>query len=185
MQESLGRRLYNRLVFTGGNHMLNQKDLRTAIGELRHVELLDALSDEELGLLASAINSRQFGKGEVLMQEGYESDCFFILRQGTVEAYVQGQHGAPVHILDIANSSRENFFGEIAILTGGKCQASIRATTDVEVWEVGRDALAKLFRARPAAGTSVAEVAERRLKERNQATSSGNMLLAMREVFDF
>jgi CRP-like cAMP-binding protein len=161
--------------------MLNQNELRTAIGELRRVDLLDVLSDEELGLLASAINSRQFGKDEVLMHEGGESDRFFILRQGKVEAYARGQDGEPMHILDITDSSRENFFGEIALLTGGKRQATIRAITDVEVWEVGRDALAKLFRARPAAGTSIAEVAERRLRERSHATSAATILLAMRK----
>src|SRR5258708_7386297 len=103
--------------------MLNQNEMRTTIRELRRVDLLDTLSDAELELLASAIKSRQFGKGAILMHEGDESDRFFILRQGKVEAYVQGQDGAPVHILDITDSSRENFFGEIALLTGGKRQA--------------------------------------------------------------
>jgi CRP/FNR family transcriptional regulator len=127
--------------------MLNPHDMRTAIAELRHVHLLNALSDEELGLLASAIKSRQFGKGEVLMHEGDESDRFYILRQGKVEAYARGQDGAPKHILDITDSSRENFFGENALLTGGKRKATIRAITDVEVWEICRDDYSRIKKA--------------------------------------
>src|SRR5260221_4782296 len=141
--------------------MLNQNDPQTAIRELRSVDLLDTLSDEDLELLASEIKSRQFGKGELLMHEGDKSDRFFILREGKVEAYVRGQDGAPMHSLDITDSSREDFFGEIALLTDGKLQATIRAITDVEVWEVGRDALDKLLRTRPAAGASIAEVSDR------------------------
>ena len=186
----------------GHGETREQHDARVIIGELRRVDLLNALSDEELGLLASAIVSRQFGKGEVLMHEGDEGDRFYILRKGSVEVYAQGQGGAPPkHILNIADSSSENFFGEIALLTGGRRNATVRATTDVNVWEIGRDAFAKLFRAKPAAGASIAEVAGRRSTETSHATSvsgvavvatsteakrrSATILLAMRKVFDF
>jgi len=180
-----------------------QYDARLIIGELRRVDLLNALSDEELALLASAIRSRQFGKGEVLMHEGDEGDRFYILRRGKVEVYAQGKAGAPPkHILDIEDSADENFFGEIALLTGARRNATVRATTDVDVWEIGRDAFAKLFRAKPDAGTLMAEVAGRRSTETSQATSasieaevvaasteakrrSATILLAMRKVFDF
>ena len=177
------------------------RDSRAVIAELRRVDLLNALSDEELELLASAINARQFGKGEVLMHEGDEGDRFYILRRGQVEVYARGHAGAPQkHIGVIADSSPENFFGEIALLTGGKRNATIRAGTDVDVWEISREAFAKLFRARPAAGASMAELAGRRSSETSQATSesgvvaasseaakrrSAAILLAMRKIFDF
>ena len=184
----------------GRGEMIEQHDSRAVIGELRRVYLLNALSDEELTLLASAISSRQFGKGEVLMHEGDEGDRFYILRKGKVEVYARGHAGAPQkHILDIADSSSENFIGEIALLTGAKRNATVRATTDVDVWEIGRDAFAKLFRAKPAAGASIAEVAGRRSTETSQATSESGAAVAsseairrsavilhgMRKIFDF
>lgn len=161
--------------------------------------LLNALTDEELTLLASAIKLRQFGKGEILMHEGDEGDRFFILRNGKVEVYAQGQADHPrKHMKDIADSSPENFIGEISLLTGEKRNATVRALTDVEVWEIGRDAFARLFRARPATGTYVAEVAGRRSAETSAATSTSSalasseairrsamILLAMRKLFDF
>lgn len=176
-------------------------DSRIVIGELRRVDLLNALSDEELALLASAIAALQFGKGEVLMHEGDVGDRFYILRKGKVEVYARGHADAPEkHILDIADSSSENFFGEIALLTGGKRNATVRAVTDVDVWEISRDAFAKLFRVKPDAGASIAQVAGRRSTETSQATTatdaivatsseanrrSAAILLAMRKMFDF
>jgi CRP-like cAMP-binding protein/small-conductance mechanosensitive channel len=177
-----------------------RQDSRADIAELRRMYLLNALSDEELALLASAIKPRQFGKSEVLMHEGDEGDRFYILRKGSVEVLSRGHPDAPQkHIRDIADSSPENFIGEIALLTGGKRNATIRATTDVEVWEIGRDAFAKLFRAKPAAGASIAEVAGRRSAETSEATTvdnaavvsseairrSARILLEMRKIFDF
>jgi small-conductance mechanosensitive channel/CRP-like cAMP-binding protein len=188
-------------VESNGHRGLDEPDTRAVIAELRRVDLLNALSDEELALLASAIESYQFGKGEVLMHEGDEGDRFYILRKGSVEVYAHGQSGAPQkHIRDIADSSHENFFGEIALLTGGKRNATVRATTDLDVWEIDRDAFGRLFRVKPAAAASIAEVAGRRSTETSAATSvagsvtsehseamrrSAVFLLAMRKIFDF
>jgi len=185
----------------GHGEINEQYDAPAIIGELRRVDLLNALSDEELALLGSAAKLRQFGRNEVLMHEGDEGDRFYILRKGSVEVFARGHAGAPEkHIRDIADSSAENFFGEIALLTGGKRNATVRATTDVDVWELGRDAFAKLFRTKPAAGASIAEVAGRRSTETSAATLASNdttavssdairrsevILHAMRRMFDF
>jgi CRP-like cAMP-binding protein len=188
-------------VESNGHADLAHHDERAAIAELRRVDLLNALSDEELTLLASAIKPYQFGKGEVLMHQGDEGDRFYILRRGRVGIYAHGQTDTQEkHLGDIVDSSRENFFGEIALLTGGKRNATIRATTDVDVWEIGRDAFARLFKAKPDAGASIAEVAGRRSTETSAATGaavgevaahsealhrSAVFLLAMRKMFDF
>ncbi len=186
----------------GHGEVAETHDPRGVIGELRRVDLLNPLSDEELALLASALRSRQFGKGEVMMHQGDVGDRFYILRKGQVEVYAHGEGAAVTHIRDIEDSSSDNFFGEIALLTGAKRNATVRATTDVDVWEIGHDAFAKLFRAKPTAGATMAEVAARRSTETSQATSatgtasgavavaeekrrSATILLAMRKVFDF
>lgn len=192
-----GRRILAEL--DGRNEIGDQRDSLAVIGELRRVYLLNALSDEELTLLASAIKLRQFGRGEILMHEGDEGDRFYVLRKGRVEVYAQGQAGRPQkHMKDIEDSSPENFVGEIALLTGDKRNATVRAITDVEAWEIGRDAFARLFRAKPAAGAFIAEVAGRRSTETSEATLTSStasnaeairrsavILLAMRKIFDF
>ncbi len=187
----------------GHGEVAPQKGMPPTIGELRRVYLLKALSDEDLVLLASAIKCRQFGKGEVLMHQGDEGDRFFILRKGKLEVLSRGHPDAPQkHVGEIADSQPESFTGEIALLTGDKRNATVRASTDVEVLEIGRDAFAKLFRANPAAGAAMAEVAGRRATQTNKAVSenspatevavsseakrrSAAILLAMRRVFDF
>jgi CRP-like cAMP-binding protein len=186
----------------GHSETAEPQNARSLMGELRRL-YINALSDDELALLASAIQSRQFGKGEVLMHEGDEGNSFYILRKGKVEIFAHGKGGEPTkHLRDLDESAKDNFIGEIALLTGARRNATVRATTDLEVWEIGRDAFARLFRARPEAGASIAEVAGRRATETSQATAattgadtvaatteakrrSATILLAMRRVFDF
>lgn len=190
-----------RTIFTELNRNENHVPQATT-GELRRVYLLDALSDQELGILVSTIRVCRFARGEVLMREGDEGDRFYILRKGKVEILAKEQGGdVQKHIRDIEASSPENFFGEIALLTGGKRNATIRAVTDVEVLEIGRDGFAKLFRAMPGSGASLAEVAGRRSMETTEATTltaiapaaheaavrrrTATILVAMRRIFDF
>jgi len=190
-----------RTIFTELNRNQNHVSPVTA-GELRRMYLLNPLSDQELSILVSTTKVCRFARGEVLMREGDDGDRFYILRTGRVEVLAKEQGGTgQKHILDIEDSSPENFFGEIALLTGGKRNATIRAVTDVEVLEIGRDGFAKLFRAAPSSGASLAEVAGRRSTETSEATAlaasaegsheaavrrrSATILVAMRKIFDF
>ena len=187
-------------VESNGHGELAHHENPAVLAELRRVYLLNALSDDELALVASAVRPLQFGRGEVLVHQGDEGDRFYILRKGKVEVYAHGESGKmETHLREIEDTSHENFFGEIALLTGDKRNASIRATTDVDVWEIGRDAFARLFRAKPEAGTAIAQVAGRRSAETSAATHVGGeesahtealrrsaiILLAMRKMFDF
>ncbi len=171
---------------------------RATIRELRRVYLLDALTDEELGVLIPTIRLRRFGRGEVLIRQGETGDSFYVLRRGKVEVTARGHDGVrEKRIGHIEDSSPESFFGEIALLTGEPRNATIRAASDVEVWEIAHEAFARLFKSKPDAGATIAEVAARRFAETSERTaqpqsraavahrSAKGVLATMRKVFDF
>ncbi len=171
---------------------------RATIRELRRVYLLDALTDEELGVLIPTIRVRRFGRGEVLIRQGETGDSFYVLRRGKVEVTAKGHDGVrEKRIGHIEDSSPESFFGEIALLTGEPRNATIRAASDVEVWEIAHEAFARLFKSKPDAGATIAEVAARRFAETSERTaqpqshaavahrSAKGVLATMRKVFDF
>ncbi len=165
-----------------------------AIRELRSVYLLNALSDEELDLLIPGIRVRHFGRGEILIHQGEVGDSFYILRRGKVEVTARAEDGArEKHIRFTEDSSPEPFFGEIALLTGEPRNASIRAASDVEVLEIRSEGFRQLFKSKPEASATLAEVAARRIAETGARTkevhapdrSPSRVLAAMRKVFDF
>jgi small-conductance mechanosensitive channel/CRP-like cAMP-binding protein len=164
------------------------------IAELRRVDFLRTLGDEELKTLIPTVRVHQFGPGEVLVREGEPGESFYIIRRGTVDVTVKGQDGTVRHLAETSHSSRNPFFGETSLMAGQPRNATIRARTDVEVLEMTRDGFAQLFREHPELAEPMGEVIATRLTERTElltdtpggdgARTRRNRLLAkMREIF--
>jgi CRP-like cAMP-binding protein len=83
----------------------------------------------------------------------------YVLTRGQVEIRVNSSDGDTkrVHIL-----SAPDFFGEMALLTGGRREASVIALSNVECLRVDRAAFGSLLERRPALAQEVAEVLARR-----------------------
>jgi len=133
------------------------------IADLRGVDFLHDLTDEELQLLASTVRIHEFGAGEVLVRQGHAGDSFFLIRRGTVEVMVDGKNGQRVHVADLSPPA---FFGEIALMTGEQRNATVLARTDVEVLEMDREAFTHLFHNHPDVTERIGEVIATRLTER-------------------
>jgi small-conductance mechanosensitive channel/CRP-like cAMP-binding protein len=167
---------------------------RQTIEQLRQVDFLGALEDEELRLLLPSIRIHQFGHGETLMREGDPGDSFYIMRTGTVEVLAKApDDGAAIHIRDLNPPA---FFGEISLMTGEPRTATIRARSDVEVLEISRVGFTLLFKQHPEVAEQVGEIIAMRMSETRGAVaaahatvgdgSSRHRLLAkMRAIFDF
>lgn len=167
------------------------------INELRRVDLLAGLSDDELRILIPSIKVVEFGRGEVVIRQGEVGDCFFILRRGQVEVIREEPNGrARIVVGTIENASPKNFFGETAMLKGEPRNATIRARTDVEVLRIDRAGFAHLFQAHPDIAGAMASIATSReqsnltLAAEAAANASiveqqNKILQTMRVIFDF
>jgi small-conductance mechanosensitive channel/CRP-like cAMP-binding protein len=166
---------------------------REIAAELRGVDFLRELSDEELHILAGAVRVRQFGAGEALMRQGDAGDTFYIIRHGVVDVTTNGSDGRQVHIAEL---TRPAFFGEMALMTGEPRNATIRARSDVEVLEMNRAGFIELFKTHPDAASQMSEIIAARLSQRRERLDAGQptdggargrsiwLLAKMREIFD-
>ncbi|HXR34557.1 MAG TPA: mechanosensitive ion channel family protein [Candidatus Binataceae bacterium] len=145
-----------------GDEDLRAEQEHHLIAELRQVDFLEELGDEEIKMLLPNTRVHQFGNGEVLMHQGEIGDFFHILRRGTVEVVAHAANGGAIHITDLKAPA---FVGEIALLTGETRNASVVARSDVEVLELNRDAFTHLFHQRPEALNEISAVVARRIKE--------------------
>jgi small-conductance mechanosensitive channel/CRP-like cAMP-binding protein len=166
--------------------------------DLRVVDLLKGLSDEDLRIVIPSIKLSQFGRGEVLIRQGETGDRFFILRRGRVEVVEEPSDGrAPTVVAHIDHLSEKNFFGEIALLKGEPRTTTVRAVTDVEVLEINRLGFSHLFKARPEIAVKISVIAAAREEETQQRASAAinspttvrerqsRTLETMRRIFDF
>ena len=166
---------------------------RELMADLRHVDFLRGLSDDELRLLLPTVAVRQFGAGEMLMRAGEQGDSMFIVRRGAAEVFATAADGQTRHL---ANYARGDFTGEMALMTGDPRSASVRAITDLEVIEMDREGFTRLFKEHPDAAAGIGDIIAARNRDRLEKLSSGAtmdgkggphrwLLAKMRELFDF
>ena len=166
---------------------------RELMADLRQVDWLRKLSDDELRLLVPTVEVRQFGAGELLVRQDEQGDSMFILRSGTAEVF---GHTADGQVRHIAKITRGDFTGEMALMTGEPRTASVRAITDLEVIEMDREGFVRLFKEHPDAAAGMGDIITERNRERLEKLASGDtldgrggphrwLLNKMRELFDF
>jgi small-conductance mechanosensitive channel/CRP-like cAMP-binding protein len=183
-----------RTLKVSREHRIADADLRREIiGELRGVDFLHQLSEDEMRILGGAACVRRFGAGELLVREGELGDSLYIIRHGVVDVSAAGADGRPVHLSELR---RPAFFGEMGLMTGEPRNATIRARTDVEVIEMPREGFTELFRAHPDAAAQMSEIIAARMSQRRELLGAGQavdggahgrsrwLLDKMRAIFD-
>jgi small-conductance mechanosensitive channel/CRP-like cAMP-binding protein len=145
---------------------------REIISELRQVDFLHDLRDEELQLLLQGVTLLKFGAGETIVREGDEGDSIYIIRSGEVEVVARANGAHEAHI---RNLKRPAFFGEMALMTGEPRNATIRARTDSELIELSREGFTELFKSHPASATMMGEIIALRMNERQESLAAASL----------
>jgi small-conductance mechanosensitive channel/CRP-like cAMP-binding protein len=128
---------------------------------LRAQELLQGLDDGEIEGLAETAAAHTYCRGERLIEQGADGASMFLMVRGEASvAATRDGKAVPVGELHAGDC-----FGEMSLLTGEKRSATIVATTDCEVVEIGRDVFGRLLKSRPALAGPLSDLmAKRRMK---------------------
>jgi small-conductance mechanosensitive channel/CRP-like cAMP-binding protein len=114
---------------------------------LRCVDMFRVLSDDELHRLAELVNPRLYGPGEVIVRQGEETTELFVIEHG--EVIIDVQHPGAAAATEVARLGAGKFFGEMALVTGDRRQATVRAATSCQMLAVGREAVQRLLEKAP------------------------------------
>jgi cGMP-dependent protein kinase len=94
---------------------------------LNKVHILNSLLADEKTAMAQALVEMHFAKNEIILQQGDPGNTFYILYEGTVAVL---KDGVQVETL-IASKGRDmQFFGEKALQTNDKREATIQVTSE-------------------------------------------------------
>lgn len=115
------------------------KDQRIAL--LKGVDLLSGCSINELRQIASLVTELDVPGGETLARQGEIGKEFFIIVSGKARASRNG--------VSLATLSPTAFFGELALLDGGKRTATVVAETDLRLLVLTRSEFKELCRSHP------------------------------------
>lgn len=109
----------------------------TYLDRLAKVPLFRSLSKRDLQRIAKNATPHQASKGDVLTREGRPGYEFFVIADG--KAVVKRKKRK------VAELKRGDFFGELALIERIPRNATVEATTDMELWVLdGREFAAVL-----------------------------------------
>ena len=93
---------------------------------IKRVPLFQKLSGKELTHLANTFTERNYKEGDELTAEGQGAAGFFVIESGEANVTVDGE---PRRTLGPGD-----YFGEVALIDGGRRTATITATSDGRSW---------------------------------------------------
>jgi small-conductance mechanosensitive channel len=138
--------------------------------QLRGVEFFTPLSESELRTLAERTRLHDYYQNETICRQEDEGDSMFVLEQGTVVVTVS-KNGKQE---EVARLEPPHFFGEMALCTGERRTATVRAATPVRLLVVDADDFRSIILANPDLASKISDILARRQVE----------LMAKREALD-
>ncbi len=139
----------------------------TAILRQLQTFLSPELTREDLSELIEAAQTKQFGRGEALIEEGDEGDALYIVRSGSCTVSKKVGNSDVV----IAYVPAGQFVGEMALLFHQTRSATVRATVPVDAVELDGALFRSLLDEKPKLRAIVDKVARER-EEENQRTGN-------------
>lgn len=122
-------------------------DIARRKASLLRVDFLRLLPEESLDRLASLSRTLPFMPGEAIIRQGDPGSELYIVQQGQVAINVGRSETHSV--AELARLGPGEFFGEMSLMTGEKRAATVRAFTECEIVEVGKEAVQSVIASDP------------------------------------
>jgi small-conductance mechanosensitive channel/CRP-like cAMP-binding protein len=130
---------------------------------LAGISLFSTLTAEEKAALASQMQRKDYKPGEVIVRKGTIMQALCIVSYGVLVGSVE-ENGLKIEVSRLAPG---DYFGEVGLLTGEPLQGELTALTRAVIYEISKDALSPLLKARPSIAEELSEsLASRQLANR-------------------
>jgi CRP-like cAMP-binding protein len=153
-------------------------DRQQILESLQHVELLSALTVDELQRLAEGVRPIVLGHLERIIIQGREGSSLFILQDGELEVLVRDG----VADRQVAVLQPPAVVGELAFLLDEPRSATVRAIEQATVLELGAAALRPIVEARPAVLDALTGLLEERRRRTDETAGPGGLMERVRRA---
>ncbi|XP_065851430.1 protein phosphatase 2C and cyclic nucleotide-binding/kinase domain-containing protein [Euphorbia lathyris] len=103
--------------------------------------LFKKLTDSQCQVLLDCMQRVEVQPGEVVVKQGGEGDCFYVVGSGEFEVYATQEevNGEVPKVLQRYTADKLSSFGELALMYNKPLQASVRAVTGGTLWALKRE----------------------------------------------
>ena len=150
---------------------LSPQDLVKAGERLSQVPLFSDLSEDVLWAVASRMLIFHVPGGELVFEEGTPGDALFVIDAGEVEVLSGGPGSRRV----AARLGHDDFFGEMALLTGKPRSTAARAVSHTNLWVLYRSDFDDLVSRHPSISLALSKVLSRRLADMDRRFTESHL----------
>lgn len=103
--------------------------------------LFRKLTDSQCQVLLDCMQRVEVQAGDIVVQQGGEGDCFFVVGNGEFEVFAtqEEKNGEVPRILHRYTAEKLSCFGELALMNNKPLQASVRCVTSGTLWTLKRE----------------------------------------------
>ncbi|XP_021859637.1 protein phosphatase 2C and cyclic nucleotide-binding/kinase domain-containing protein isoform X2 [Spinacia oleracea] len=103
--------------------------------------LFRKLTDSQCQVLLDCMQRVEVQAGDIVVQQGGEGDCFFVVGNGEFEVFAtqEEKHGEVPRVLQRYTAEKLSCFGELALMNNKPLQASVRCVTGGTLWTLKRE----------------------------------------------
>ena len=109
---------------------------------LSRLEILEDLYMYELGQLCDVLVSETFMSGEAVVTQGEKGEKLYFIERGAAQAYIKGADGKDQLVYEF---SKNDYFGELALLKDAPRAATIIAKGALSVCSIDRNTFKRLL----------------------------------------
>jgi len=113
---------------------------------IRSIPLFSGLSREDIAKILGKLEEKSFAAGATIFSQGEKGDSFYLTQSGAVQVVLESAGGRSE---SIAVLGPQEWFGEMALLSGEPRSATIRAVKDTIVWRLSREDWDELIEKHP------------------------------------
>lgn len=143
---------------------------------LRNVDILSGLSDQQLDMLLRGSRYRSYSKGAVIVSEGDSAQALFIVKSGSLKAYLCDDDGKEVILCTLGPNE---YLGELALIDDEPRSATVAALERSELLQVPKETFQQLLLQDPQAMQAIT----RSLVSKVRSLTDSVRTLALVDVF--
>ncbi|HXG50356.1 MAG TPA: SLC13 family permease [candidate division Zixibacteria bacterium] len=137
---------------------------------IRSIPIFSGLSREDIAKILGKMDEVSLGPGVTVFAQGDEGDAFYLIQSGAVQVVIAGPSGRSEII---AVLGPQDWFGEMALLSGEPRSATIVTIKDTALWKLSRDAWNELIEKHPTWLLRFCATLSKRLSRADQQYSTG------------
>src|SRR5919197_2786373 len=137
---------------------------------IRSIPIFSGLSREDVAKILGKMEEASYEIGTTIFSQGDKADAFYLIQSGAVQVVVEGSEGKSE---TVAVLGPQEWFGEMALLSGEARSATIIAVKDTTTWRLSREAWDDLIEKHPSWLLHFCATLSRRLSHLDQQYSHG------------